>query len=590
MQEWLAKNKKLQDFRKNVRAKYSKFKSRFLNLFSVNYFGIRLPKVPTLILGYTLLIAGLYATLAVAPTHYVEVFAYIDFTQQIPTILTVLLTVLLSAALVFLIDDTKGWSLARVTIIRYIVRLKGLVISSITILLISITPDYQLNDHSLRVWVSPILIAAFIFIIGIFVRIFRWLNDLAADPGLFENDNSTDSRLFTSKSYRFARIVHLIRETNQRDAWQAILERTIPDGYEELIHDEFFKSANKIVKNKKNDKLLDLSIRLEIYDKYFERRNLDSWRFYLDYSKQFLLLYSAIDKIANNRSVDKRSTMVWRGKSALERILKRLFEGALNRDYAWDLVEAMDKYIVDSDLNKLPRANGPRQTVALSHFIDELLESLYQDRTSIYDIGHYLQEKEYWLITYNNLYENRYNVSFVVLKHFEEWLFSKLDKENDDESLFNIDLVMEILFQDADPIEMGCLYWFMYKAKNTTNSQLIIDMIYDQPRGFGIIGRSYSYTVVDNEDEHMRQFAENKQREESAARTLFANMHAGYFRSGFWNIDELISIAKNKIKNKPEDDKGAMRVAAILKSLEAIKKIYDDIDKQSRTDKKKKTK
>ncbi len=558
---------------------------KILDVYSDSYYGVRLLKSSSIKQGYVTLIIFLYGILLCIPKSYPNAFLYIDFTQQIIAILTVFLTVLLSAGFIFLSDDTKGWSLARLTIIKHVVRLRGLVMASVIICAISIAPNYQYGDYSLKLLLSPFLIASFIYIIGIFLRVYLWLSDLAADPGLFEDKDNLGTRPFISSSYRFARIVYLIHETNQRDAWQTILERNIPEGYEELIHEEFFHSSEKIIKDCKPDMITDLSLRLEIYEKYYARRNLDSWKLYFDYTKRFLLLYADLCNITRVRPIDKKLAMVWRGKSALERILRSLFHESLDQEYAWNIFEAMDAYIVSSNLNSLPTKNAPQDTVVLGDFIDELLETYYRDKNSLYETTSYLRDKIYWQISYDNLYTNKYNVSFVVLKHFEEWLFSKLDKETEKEKLINIDEAIQALFPDADPIGIGSLYWFMYIAKDINDSQSIIDMIYETVRPFGLIGRTYTYNVTKNEEEHMKEFEEYRNSQRNEGIKLFANMHAGYFTSGFWNIDKLIETGETKIIKKSNDDKGAIRVRYLVDDLRSIKKYYDEL-KITKADKK----
>lgn len=550
-----------------------------------HYYGVKLLKPRTTVIGYALLLAVLYVGLYLVPHSFISSFSYINFTEHALTILIVLLTILLSAGLVLLGDDTRGWSLARMAIIRDVVKLRGLMLSCILIILISITPDYIYGDTKLKVLLSPVLIAAFAFILGIYYRIYLWLSDLAADPSFFDPqdpnapDDKRDDRSYLGGSYRFARIVHLIRYLNARDAWQAVLEKRIPEGYEELLHEEFFEGVEGILKSKKKDMYGDVSVRLEIYDKYYNRRNLDSWRFYLAYTKRFLLIYSAVSKLVDSdrtATAASKTQYLWRAKHALENTSRRLITDSMNNDRVWALLEAMDAYLEDSDLLMLGERNRFRSSVVLNYFLNEFFDALFDEKLDTYHFDSYFTDHKHWQVTSDNLYEEKYNVSFVVENAFKEWLFKKLGNVQDQDSLINIDSAIELIFGDADPITIAEMYWFLYNAQHTTDSQLIIETQYKNFRRFGLMGRVSMAEWQDDETARMQNFAAEQNQQIENALKFFAARYHQYFRS-FWNLDELIQTARTTLNTELEE-REKIRLESILRKLEKIQEIYKEND------------
>lgn len=550
------------------------------------YYGVKLFKRKTITVGYITLLVVFYGLLLIIPKSLLDASAYINFTEQSLTILIVLLTILLSAGLVLLGDDTRSWSLARVVIIRNIVKLKGLMIACLTVILISVAPDYSYFGFGLKTLLSPLLLISLIYILGIYLRIYLWLSDLAADPSFFEPQDPAkpgdklSERGYISGSYRFARIINLIHEIDARDAWQAVLEKKIPYGYEELLHEEFFEGAETILNSKKKDKYSDLSVRLEIYDKYYPRRNLESWRFYLDYTKRFLLIYSSLSKLMKQNREASVTQNLWRGKHALENINKQLVTASMDNERIWSLLDAMDAYINDRDLVLLHDRNRSESSIVLDHFLNELFESLFEDKIETYDFDSYFNDHSHWLITRSNLYDNLYNISFVVEKSFREWLFKKLANAQDQENLLNIDQIIELLFTDADPITIGALYWLLYNAQHTTESIEIVESQYKNPRHFGLIGRTLVNDWDNNEARRNENFAANNRIEVDNAIKLFVAKYGGYFR-GFWNIDELISTAERVLsRDSPSSSDLAedeiLRLESFIERLRKIREVLHE--------------
>jgi hypothetical protein len=377
-----------------------------LSIVSGEYYGMWLLKPGVSTVGYVVTATVMFISLLIAPFNIFDHFSYINLAEQSITIVTVMLTVLLSAGFVFLGDDTKGWSLARITIIRDVVRLRGLIIAVMLICALSALPDLSIYSYTLKEILAPILFMSYLFILSIFLRVYRWLSDLAADPRFFDDSTDNESRTFPSKSYRFARIVYLIRHNNRRDVWQSILERRIPEGYEEFIHQEFFRACEEMIQSEKTNKLQELSLLLEIYEKYYKLRNLDSLRFEYEYLGKFLGLYDQVYDILHIvRPKDVRLAVLWRGQSALERIIAEQTKMLMNGPKVYSLFKAIDEYVDIANLAQ-PENKNKLQTKVLSNFIDTLLNTLYLDKDlKVYDIESWVDDKHNWQITYHNIFE-----------------------------------------------------------------------------------------------------------------------------------------------------------------------------------------
>lgn len=530
--------------------------------------------------GYLCLIAILYIVLFALPYNIFSNFSYINLGEQNIAIVTVMLTVLLSAGFVFLGDDTKGWSLARITIIRDVVKLRGLIIAVILICTLSILPDIPVSSYTLKEISAPILVASYLFILSIFIRIYRWLSDLAADPRLFDNESDSVSRTFPSRSYRFARIVYLIRHNKHSrvDVWQSILERKIPEGYEEFIHQDFFNACEEMIRSGKTERLQELSLLLEIYEKYYQLRNHDSWRFEYEYLSKFLYLYDKIyDTLHVDRPHDVKLAVLWRGQSAIEGVIAEQVRSLMTGHKIYSLFKAMDEYVDAANLAQ-PRKQGKNQTKVLTIFINTLLDTLYEDKNlSTYDVESWVDSRKNWQITYSNLFEDKNNVTIQLWKHFEEWLYAKLDiyerrTKAKKEYLLALDGIIGLLFPEVDPIDFSRLYWFKYNAKNTTDSKFIAKLMYEADRPFGHIGRMDIELTSGDKDDSLRRFAERQKKLQQAGIKLFAHLSANYFRSGFWNINEIIHELSLVISEKDEDDDNAHNAAALINQLESIKK------------------
>lgn len=563
-----------------IKTKYILLKDRVIKLLFQQYYGVRLLRPKIILATYVLLLLVLYVGLYFVPDSVISASAYVNFTEQALTILIVLLTILLSAGLVLLGDDTRGWSLARMAIIRDVVKLKGLMIACLLIILVSITPSYWIWGITLKTLLSPILIAAFIYILGIYYRLYLWLSDLSADPSFFEpqdpnNPNvKRDDRSYIGGSYRFARIVHLIHYLNARDAWQAVLEKKIPYGYEELLHEEFFGSVEEIISKKKDSKYNDLSVRLEIYDKYYTRRNTESWRFYLDYTKRFLLMYSAVEKIVYADRTTSRNNGFWRAETALKNINEKLISNSLTNEGSYSLFEAMDAYIVDRDLLYLGDRQNINEDRILNYFINEYLEKIFKGELETYHIESYFSSHAYWKITYKNLFEDKFNVTYAFEKAFKDWLFKQLFSLKEKEGLYDIDSLFEAHFAESDPITIADFYWLLYQGQNTTDSELIVKLYYTNSRPFGLMGRTFMTGGSDNKDAQRDEFIKFQNEQIDNAIKLFARRYSIYFLR-FWNLDELIEVSQAVIDSEVElDESEQMRIEHLNALLIKVKDFY----------------
>lgn len=317
----------------------------------------------------------------------------------------------------------------------------------------------------------------------------------------------------------------------------------------------------------------DLSIRLEIYDKYYKRRNLESWRFYLDYIKRFLLMYSAASKIiATDRKV--RMKGLWRGERALKSINEKLISDSMTNDGSWSSFDAMDAYLIDRNLLYLGDRQNIQEDGLVKHFINVYLENVFKEKLDHYHIESYFTEHKHWQITYSNLFEDKFNITYVFEKVFKDWLFKELLASKDKEGFYEVDSLFETHFAEADPVTVADFYWLLYQAQNTTESVLIVKLYYTNPRPFGLMGRSYISDWNDDREAERKEFIRFQNEQIDNAIKLFASRYKVYFLR-FWKLDELIEISQKTIGVKDLSESEKYRVEHFHELLTKVKAFYE---------------
>lgn len=491
--------------------------------------------------------------------------------------ITILLALLIPVAIA-LIEDARESALARQTIVKSIIRFNLAPLVLLVVCFFFFIPSgIHLFGESitLKNGYVAILACCILFILTSFYRSYKWLSDGSTySSGTPQTPPDGEPQPEAFFSYRFARIVKLLSGAKGYETWMTIWSQWFPPEYEDVLHASFFKRESAVLKNKKTKRYMVLSLELEAYDKHFKKRN-KSWRFELDYAKQFLLLHAGIEAVINADRTTARTAGLWRGKSASERINSKVIDAMMARDRVWHLFEFMGEYAEKRDFLKSRKSGRLQSDTLLKDFLWKYFDAVVQGKLSSYEVESYLAPDKPWAITYGNLYKERYNLSFIVVSEFKEWLFEKLDKLKDEDRIFEIDTLIADLFPHTDPITMSRFYWMLYQAKNTTDSALIVELSYKKERPFGYIGRSSGFWA-EEEDVRMKNFAKFQHEQEENAIKLFATMYATYFK-GFWKLNEIIKIAKAidvSTLNEPE----AVRLKSFIRLMQEVKKFYKTVD------------
>lgn len=572
-----------------MKRSWESLKASFLNFFFDNYYGMRLVNFRTSLLGYFFsFVAILYLMLVVDNYDYSRGFLHPPgVNESVIGVATILLALLIPVAIA-LIEDAKESALARQTVVKSIIRFKAAPLVLLFICFFFFVPQGIVvtgNEITARNVYGAIVCCCTLFILMSFYRSYRWLSDGSTYSAGTDAPPEDGPKPEAFTSYRFAHIVRLLIGSKGFDTWFIIWSQWFPPDYENALHAAFFKREEAILNQKKTKRYIYLSLEVEAYDKYFDKRNKDDWRFYLEYTERFLLLYAFVVKTINADRATADARGLWRAKSALERIIGKLIKDAIDRDRADRLFEAMDKYLVVSDLLMVSDKTRPHDSVVLNNFINEYLESLFADRLEAYHIDYYFKEHKHWQVTYDNLYTTKYNISFLMETKFKDWLFKKLDENKDRDGLYRVDSMLSLIFPEVDPITLADMYWLLYQAQNTTDSKLIIKMHYEETRPFGLVGRTSTYWV-DDETDRMENFAKFQGDQEGSAIKLFATMYSTYFLR-FWKLDELIKVAKNAKRRKLEE-RQTLRLNSLIRRLVGVKEFYTDVNRSKAKSKGKK--
>lgn len=562
---------------------------RVMSVFFESVHGVWLSRPWASLLGYGLLFIFSFSVILILDlVDCTRQFIHSDDANEaVIGLITILLALFIPVAIA-LIEDARESALARQTIVKSIIRFSFAPLVLLVVCIFFFIPEgIHIFGESvtLKNSYAAILVCCVLFILTSLRRSYKWLSDGSTySSGSPQTPPEGDPQPEAFVSYRFARIVRLLSSTKRYETWMTIWSQWFPGEYENVLHASFFKREFAVLKNKKIKRYIVLSLELEAYDKYFKKRNISDWWFELEYAKQFLFLYADTEGVIDADRTTARTMGLWRGKSALERINNKILEAMMTRERVWNLFEFMGEYVEKRGLLKVKEGKGLQNDILVKRFLESYFNAVTKDKLSTYGLESYFAPDKPWAVTHDNLYNNRYNLSFIVADEFKEWLFTLLDNmKKSDNRAFEVDSLLADLFPQTDPIDMGELFWMLYQAKNTTDSKLIVELNYKEERPIGHIGRSTSFWA-EEEDVRMRNFAKFQSKQEDDAVKLFATMYATYFRS-FWNLDEIIETAK-AVDLSILDKREASRLSSFIRLNEKIKKFYNQIDAES----KKKTK
>lgn len=559
---------------------------RITSIFFENVYGTWLAKPWACILGYILLFVLSLLTIVVLDLFdYTRQFIHSNGANEAVIGVTTILLALLIPVAIALIEDAREFALARQTIVKSIIRFSLAPLVLLVVCIFFFIPEgiHVFGESvTLKNSYAAILVCCVLFILTSFYRSYKWLSDGSTySSGSPQTPPDGEPQPEAFASYRFARIVRLLSSAKGYETWMTIWSQWFPGEYENVLYASFFKREFAVLKNKKTKRYIILSLELEAYDKHFKKRNTNNWSFELEHAKQFLLLYAELESIIDADRKTARTMGLGRGKSALERINSKVLETMMTRERAWNLFEFMGEYAKKRGLLKMRKSGRLQSDRLIKEFLEKYFNAVTKDKLSTYELESYFSPDKPWAVTYDNLYNERYNLSFLVVDEFKDWLFKLLDDmKMPDDRAYEVDTLLADLFPQADPIDMGRLFWMLYLAKYTTDSKEVVELNYKKERPFGHIGRSTSFWA-EEEEARMKNFAKFQNEQEDNAVKLFATMYATYFRH-FWNLDEIIKIAK-AVDVSTLDKYEASRLSSFIRLMQKIKKFYKALDADNKS-------
>lgn len=386
----------------------------------------------------------------------------------------------------------------------------------------------------------PFLAVGFAFMLASLYRSVRWLRDEAMTSGLFGEVVDKDTYIRSFASYRFACIVRALGNAKKSYIWQIVWSQQFSVSYEDIIHEAFFDRIDKIIGS--NDlKHYALMLReLEAYQRNFEKRNQNSYKFASENPKRFFLLYDKIHR-TNEAHYRKRFEA---GFSVSDNAIKSIASDYINllvkkpgTNGVWNLFQALDVYT--QELNLVVLHDKTREDWLVETFLEALFNSIKDSHVQAYSIKEHFGERSPWTVTYEHLFSDgeRYNLSFLVIEKYWEWLQSSLEDLGDHDYFFKNDSLVEIIFPETSGIAMGKLYWLLYLGRSSDYLDLWITK--HCPIGFMSSGPILEYT--NDIQERSRQIAEQK---EANTFKLFCRCYYQYIHS--LDLENTINQARSK--------------------------------------------
>ena len=554
---------------------------KFINIFAENIYGTWLLRGWASLAGYFLLFASSLGVLFIADTHeYTRQFIHaVNANEAVIGAFTIMLALLIPLAIALIQGDGDN-SFTRQAMVRTIVRFGSVVVALVFICVFLFIPSgiHVLGESlTLKNLYVPVLVCCAVFIIASFYRSIRWLSDESSYGFKSSEDgNKQTGDVYGFSSYRFARIMRLLQGANFQ-TWMAIWSQRFPIGYEDTIHEAFFKRANDVVSNKKRKQYRTLSLELQAYNDNFDNRNQLSPKFEYQNPEKFFILFSKVEKILSENYVDSRLDGLWSGKDALKNISIKIIDSLMDSRRIWSLFQSMNKYIVDRDILKIS-GNEMKGDELVRTFLFSMFNAIKDDKISAHDALSEVTADSGWAVTYEHLYgDERYNLSFLVEQLYREWLNELLDKANDkDYFLFN-DSIVEHIFPSTDPITMGKLYWLLHLAHSSDYLNLWIKE--RRPIGLANFSGGFEFVGEKTKEDMWKEFRERTNVQEFNSIKLFCSRHFRYLRTDFMKLAENLEIAKSMDRSKLSDTETA-RLDDFISLAQLIEDFYANSDKE----------
>lgn len=555
---------------------------KFMNIFTENIYGILLLRKWASRAGYLLLLStSLIAIIIADQFEYTRQFIHsANANEAIIGTFTVFLALMIPLAIT-LIQSDGNVDFVRQAIVRTIIRFgwAAFVLVLICIALFIPSGIYVAGDSlTLKSLYTPVLICCVVFMLLTFYRSIRWLSDEAGhDFSRASGSDESANDLYGFSSYRFAQVMRLLQDANFQ-TWMAIWSQRFPIGYEDTIHEAFFKRIDDVIDHKKRKQYRSISLELQSYNANFDNRNKLGYKFEYQNPEKFFILFGKVERILKDDYVDSRLDGLWSGKDALKSISTKAIDSLMDNRRIWSLFQAMNKYVTDRDLVRIA-GDEVKDDELVRVFLSAVFDAIKSDKVSAHDALSEIKDDSAWAVSYDHLYNNekRFNLSFLVELIYQKWLNDLLDKKSSKELFMFNDTIVEHIFPGTDSIIMGKLYWLLHLAHSSDYLELWIK----ESRPIGLMNLSGDFEFVgDKTKEDMwKEYRERMNVQEFNSIKLFCSRYRSYLRTDFMKLAKNLAAAR-AMSRKDLSETEEARLDDFIRLAELIKQFYDTSDKE----------
>ena len=553
-----------------------------------NIHGVWLLRPRVSIVGYVLLfiICSLVVTY-LHENHWLYAWLHpANSSEIIIGIFTLLFALLLPLAIAIIQDDNNP--LVRQTLTTTVMRFGWMSVIVAIVCFTLVVPAKIVDIPILKLRTTarsmtiPFLAVGFAFMLASLYRSVRWLRDEAMTSGLFGEVVDKDTYIRSFASYRFACIVRALGNRKRPHIWQIVWSQQFSVSYEDIIHEAFFDRIDKIIGSNDLKQYALMLIELEAYQRNFEKRNQNSYKFASENPKRFFLLYDKIHRIeeAYYRKRSEAGFLV--DDNAIKSIVSDYINLLVKKpgtSGVWNLFQALDVYTQELDLVVLH--DKTREDWLVDTFLEALFNSIKDSHVQAYSIKEHFGERSPWAVTYEHLFGDgeRYNLSFLVMKKYWEWLQSSLEDLGDHDYFFKNDSLVEAIFPGVNGIIIGELYWLLYLYLGYGSGYLDSWITKHRPIGLMSFGPTLEYTG--DMQEKFRQIAEQK---EANTLKLFCRYYYQLIYSNLLDLENTINQAKSKDKTELDGDQKVRLddfITLAEKIVQTRKELLNEVENKS---------
>ena len=579
---WLKKKVSTIQFKKKVLPFLKKIPKVIMSIFAENIYGVWLVRKWVSRAGYVVLFASSFVALVAADQFdYTRPFIHSSGANEaIIGTFTVLLTLMIPLAIA-LIQSDGNVDFVRQTIVKTIIRFKSASTVLVLICIALFIPSgmyFAGESLTLKNLYTPVLVCCVAFMIFSFYRSIRWLSDETSHNfSGSQTGNSSGSDIYGFSSYRFAQIMRLLQGANFQ-TWMSIWSQRFPIGYEDTIHEAFFKRVDDVLDNKRRKQYGSISLELQSYNANFDNRNKLGYKFEYQNPERFFILLGKVEDILEENYVDSRLDGLWNGKDALKNIATKIIDSLMDGHRVWSLFQAMNKYVEN---RKIIDISGDKinDDELVEVFLRAIFDAIKSDKVSAHDALGEVKEDSPWAVTYGHLYDKkkRYNLSFLVEQVYQKWLNDLLDQQKDKEYFMFNDSIVEHIFPGMDPIMIGKLYWLLHLAHTSDYLNQWIKQL--RPIGLMNFTGGFEYVGDKTKDDMWKEYRERTDLQEFNSIKLICNRYFRYLRTDFMKLSENLEKAR-AMDRKSLSEAEVARLDDFIRIAQLIEDFYANSDKE----------